>query len=203
MAAEEVFLPFPAPNRLQVPTTTQVKGTWLASSLRAVRSHGRMESYLSHLSYEHRTTIMSSVTSDWHPIELLMAHYDACDRLEIPSIEIVQIGQEATKHAHGGVVGMAVKLAANTVVTPWTILSQLQKIWDRVFVGGGVGVYKLGPKEARLELVQFPCCRYHYCRIGFRGVVLGLTELVCQKAYVSDVPSLMTGTQAAMRLAWV
>jgi hypothetical protein len=98
---------------------------------------------------------------------------------------------------------MAAKLAANTVVTPWTIFSQFQKLWDRVFVGGGVGVFRVGPKEARLELVQFPCCRYRYCRIGFRGVLLGMTELFCQKAYANEVAALMTDTQAAMRLAWV
>lgn len=201
--ADEVFLPFPAPTRLQVPPTTHVKGTWLASSLKTVRQHGRMDAYLAALPREHHAAILSTVISDWHPIELLMAHYEACDALNIPPNEVVQIGYEAVKHAHGGVIGMAVKLAANTVVTPWTILGQLQKLWERVFVGGGLGVFKLGPKEARVELVQFPCSRYRYCKVAYRGVVLGLTELFCTKAYVNEVASQMTDTTAAMRVAWV
>ena len=203
MPVGEVFLPFPMESRAAVPPTTLVKGVWIASSLRAVRMHGRMDQYMDLLAPEYRDSIENNVTGDWHPIDLLMAHYEAVEKLDIPALEVVQIGQEATKHAHGVVLGMAARLAGNTVVTPWTIMSQFQRIWDRVYVGGGIGIFKLGPKEARIELVQFPCCRYRYCRTGLRGVLLGLTELFCQKVYVSEIASFVTSTESAMRLAWV
>jgi hypothetical protein len=184
-------------------STVKVKGTWLASSLRGVRSHGRMDAYLARLPVEHHEVIRETVVSDWHPIAILMAHYAACDQLDVPPSEIVQLGVEATRHAHGGVLGMAARLAVGTAaVTPWTIAGQVQKLWDRIFIGGGVSVSKLGPKEARFDIAGFPCCRYRYCRTGMRGVVLGLTELFCTKAYVHEVPGAQTPNAAGFRVAW-
>jgi hypothetical protein len=203
MSVEEEVLPFPAPRRELVPRATEVRGTWLATSLRGVKQHGLEEAYLAKLDPKYASVIANAAYTDWLPIDVLVAHYAACDTLALPGFRLVALGTEATRNAQGAVVGMVAKLARATAeVTPWPVLSQLQRLWDRVLVGGGVSVTKLGPKEARVEIAGFPGCRYRYCRIGLRGVLTGVTEMFCAKAHVSELPG-FSEDAGGMRIAWV
>ena len=81
------------------------------------------------------------------------------------------------------------------------MLPHLQRLWDRALVGGGLSVTKLGPKEARIEVVGFPVCRFRYCRIGMRGVLTGMIEMFCTKAHVTELPE-WTDTSGAVKIAW-
>jgi hypothetical protein len=198
----EVILPLPSPRSL-VPKTTQVKGAWLASSIRSLRAAGYFNRYLEVVADEHRETLRAPAASEWYPVEVMIAHYNAADALELPVDEVVEIGRNATAIAHHAIIDVAVKLAVASGATPWTAIQQLGRLWARTFVGGGIGALKLGPKEARLEMVQWPCCANAYIRAGARGVALGLVETFCQKAYVHDVPELMTATSLGYRLSWV
>jgi hypothetical protein len=199
---EVEILAFPAPRRELVAPATKVRGTWLAASLRGVRKQGLEETYLANVDPNHSAAIVGAAYTEWLPIEVLGAHYAACDTLGLASFQLVALGVEAARHAQGSVVGMVAKLAATAEVTPWPILSQAQRLWDRVIVGGGLSVTKLGPKEARVELVGFPMCSYRYCRVGMRGVLTGMTEMFCTKAHVSELPG-WTSDSGMMRIAWV
>jgi hypothetical protein len=199
---EEDFLPFPAPTKAQVPLATQFRSTWLTSSLRALREHRRFDEYMALLPPHHRPAVTDSVAGVWLPIEVAMAHYDACDALHFSPAELFAIGREVHTTAQASVLGTLTKLAVGAGATPWTAMGQYQRLWDRVWVGGGVGVFKLGPKEARVEIVGWPCSRYTYIRHAMRGVMAGMLELFCTKAYVSEVPRLCTSTTLAFRCAW-
>jgi hypothetical protein len=203
MTREEEVLPFPAPRKELVAQATLVRGTWVAASLRGVRQHGFEDAYLAKLDPQHAPAIINSAYLDWLPIEVLGAHYAACDTLALPSFQLVALGTEATRYAQGAVVGMVAKLArASAEVTPWPVLSQLQRLWDRAIVGGGISVTKLGPREARVEVAGFAGCRYRHCRIGLRGVLTGVTEMFCAKAHVSELPGFGEDS-GGMRIAWV
>jgi hypothetical protein len=202
MGEEEEVLPFPAAHRDLVPPATHVKGTWLAASLRGVRNEGHEAAYLANLEPPYAAAILHAAYKEWIPIDVLIAHYAACDTLALPPFKLVALGVDATRHAQGSVVGMVAKLARSAEVTPWPVLAQLQRLWDRVIKGGGIAVTKLGAKEARVEVVGFPVCRYRHCRIGIRGVLTGMTEMFCTKAYVLELPA-WTDDAGAMRIAWV
>jgi hypothetical protein len=202
MAREELVLPFPAASRELVPMTTHVKGMWLAAAVRSLRVHGHGDAYLQNLGAKYRDIIVHTTMNDWHPLDVLLAHYDACERLDLSPVDILEIGRESTRHAQGGVIGLTARLAASTLVTPWTILPQFQRFWDRFFRGGGVAVYEVGPKEARVEIAGFPGCRYRYCNIATRGVVRNALELFCTRVYATDIPSLTTPNGMGMRVAW-
>jgi hypothetical protein len=198
----EVVLPLPSPRSL-VPRATQVRGAWLASSVRSLRAAGVFDRYLEVVSDEYRETLRAPAASEWYPIEVMVAHYTAAEALDLPTDEIVEIGRNATAAAHHAVIDVAVKLAVASGATPWTAIQQLGRLWTRTFIGGGIGAVKLGPKEARLEMVQWPCCANRYVRAGVRGVTLGLVETFCQKAYVHEVPELLSPTSLGLRLSWV
>ncbi len=199
---EEVLLPFPAPTRALVAMTTQVKGTWIASVLHSMRVAGQYDEYLRILPPRTRERILSVVSGEWVEIDLLMDHYATCDRLHLPAAELFDLGRKVMEHAQRNPLTSTARAAAGALLTPWTPLSQLQRIWDRFMRGGGVSVVQLGPKEARVELIQFPGCRYRHFQIATRGVVHAVLSTCCQRAFVTELPAYARPTAMAMRVAW-
>ncbi len=181
---------------------TNFRSTWLTSSVRAVRGRGRWDEYLAALPKEYHDAIQNTVAGVWLPVDVAVAHYDACDKLMFTPMELFAIGAEVHTYAQAGVFNMLVKLATGAGATPWTAFSQFNRLWSRVWIGGGVAVFKLGPKEARLEIAGWPCSRSTYIRHAMRGVVTGMVELFCTKAYMNDLPKLCSPTTLAYRCAW-
>jgi hypothetical protein len=198
---EEVILALPARHR--VPMSTQFRSTWLASSLHALRDRGLYDRYVASLPPAFVEPITSCIAGVWLPIEMACAHYAACDRLDLPASDLVSIGTQVMLHTHRTVLAITMRLATAAGATPWTIFPHAQRLWDRNWVGAAVGVTKTGLREARMELVGWPCARYAYCRIGIRGVVSGLIELFCEKAHVTEIPPLCTPPSIGFRVAWV
>jgi hypothetical protein len=114
----------------------------------------------------------------------------------------LEIGAEVGRHAEGTVLGTAVRLAKAAGVTPWTILERFPQVWGRVWVGGGVAIYKLGPKDARVEIAGWPCAAIPYLKTAMRGVTGGLIELFCRRAIVTPIPKLCTRLTLGYRYAW-
>lgn len=199
---EEVILPLPSPRSL-VPRVTQVKSAWIGASVRAVRQRDLFDRYLQLLPPQFHEVVKNTAPSEWLPVEIAIAHYNACDGLEILPPELVQLGYEAVRHGHGGPLQVTAKLASTAGATPWTLFNQLQRFWDRSWVGGAIGVSKLGPKEAKLEVVGFPLAQFRYVRLGMRGIIVGAAELFCQKVYVAELADLCTPLTLGYRVSWV
>ena len=202
IGAEEVHVPFPARTKQLVPVATQFRSTWLTSSLRAIKDRGRLDEYLRHLPPQHHTVVLNSVAGVWVPVDVAVAHYEAADALHFSMSELLTIGREVHVQANASVFSLLVKLASGAGATPWTAFSQFRRLWERVWVGGGVGVFRLGPKEARIELVAWPCARSNYIRHALRGVIGGMVEMFCSKAYITDLPRHCTPMSLGYRCAW-
>jgi hypothetical protein len=200
---EDLLVPFRGGAlRTTVPLATRFRSTWLSSSIRALRERNLFETYLTHLPAEYHEAVLSAVVGVWLPVKVAEAHYDACDKLELTAQDLVAIGSAVGLHAQGIVFSTAINLAKGAGVTPWTVLPRLPEIWYRIWIGGGVAIYKLGPKDARLEIGGWTCARTTYCRVAMRGVIQGLTDLFCERAYVREVPSLCTKLTLGYRIAW-
>jgi hypothetical protein len=200
---EELIVPFRGgvPRHL-VPQVTQFRSTWLSSSIRALRERHLLDAYLSHLPPAYHDSVLNTVVGVWLPAEIALAHYEACDELHLSASAVFEIGAEVGKHSLGTVMSVAVSLAKGAGVTPWTIIMRFPDVWNRIWIGGAVAVYKLGPKEARLEVAGWPSSRTTYCRIALRGVITNLVNLFCEKAYAKDVPSLCTANTLGYRFSW-
>jgi hypothetical protein len=199
--AEEIHLAFPV-RREAIKPASKFRSTWLTSSLRAINTRERLDEYMRYLPAQHHEAVMSSVAGTWLPVEVAVAHYEACDLLNFPSRELFTIGHEVHEITQGTVFGTMVKVARGVGVTPWTALSQCQRLWDRVWIGGGLAVFKLGPKEARLEFVGWPCAGSTYIRHAMRGGVCGMLEMFCTRVHMTDMPRLCTATTLGYRIAW-
>ncbi|MFO0660761.1 MAG: hypothetical protein U0165_13155 [Polyangiaceae bacterium] len=195
---EEVFLPYP-----KNPVATSFSATWLSSSLKAARERGLLDKYLSHLPARYHDQVLHSVPGTWLPVDVAVAHYEAMDALPMADDEIVRIGEEVTERFHGVFFSTVFRLARAAGATPWSMFTHSQRMWDRTWVGGGIAIFKAGPRDARGEFVGWPCARVRYCRVAMRGMMLGTVALFCKKATVLEIPSLCTDMTLGYRMQWV
>lgn len=202
---EEVFLPLHVP-RSQLTPTTQFRSTWVVSSQNTLRDRGHYHRYLELLPDAHREPLSMMIVGGWVAMDVAAAHYDACEALELPSSERLAIGRAVTKHLNHTLLSTAVRLASQSGATLWTPLSHFYRLWNRMFVGGGVTVLKLGPKEARVEVLGCTLAHIPYFRTGLQGVLLGIGALFSQRVYVREVTRVGSGmpqTSIIFRGSWV
>ena len=185
-----------------VPDASHFRSTWLNSSVDALRVRGYFDRYVKLLPDAHRATILESVAGVWLPIDVAVAHYGACEALALSRRDAWDIGVEVTRRVHGTTLSLAIRLAKQAGVTPWTILAQLPRLWERVWRGGAVTVHEVGPKEAILEVVRWRVASIPYVRYTMPAVVHGIVEMFCAKAYVREVPAKTSPTSMGMRLQW-
>ncbi len=194
----EPLLPFRT-AREKVPVATRFRSTWLHVSLETLKQRGLFPRYLANLPVKHHESVLSTIAGVWLPSEVAVAHYEAIDALGLSNAEIMIMGAQVPLRVNAAVI----KLARVAGATPWTAAIQLGRIWDRCWVGGATGVFRLGPKEGRIELLGFPCAHIPYARVGLRGTYTAAVELFSIKAYVREIPSLCRGTSLAYQVSWV
>lgn len=198
---DEVVVPFRVP-RDQITMGTEFKSTWLTASLDLLRERGLFERYLENLPKPYHEAVIHSIAGVWLPAEVCVAHYRAADALGLSPLEHVALGKAVTLRLQKTIFSIGFRAARELGVTPWTLLKLLPTSWHREWKGGGVAIFKLGPKEARVEIVGFGGMEFAYCRNGLRGVITGLCELVCTKAYAQEIRGLCTKTTAGFRVSW-
>lgn len=203
--AEEVFLPLHVP-RSELAPTTQFRSTWVVSSQNTLRDRGHYHRYLELLPEAHHDALSMMIVGGWVPMDVAAAHYEACEALDLPASERVEIGRAVTKHLNQTLLSTAVRLASHSGATLWTPLAHFYRLWNRMFVGGGVTVFKLGPKEARIEVLGCTLAHIPYFRTGLQGVLLGIGALFSERVYVREVArvgSATPPTRIIFRGSWV
>ncbi len=189
--------------RHAAPPLTEVRSTWVTSSVLGVREHGHYDRYVAGLAPEFREPILTAVPGgSWLPVEAFVAHYTACEALGLPEEEKVDLGERATKQIHGTMIDLARRLAREAGATPWALLGHAPKLFERVARGGAIKVHELGPKEAQLELYGYPVAGYSFARCTMRGAVRSLACIFGHSTYVHDVRTLCTPTSLAYRVQW-
>lgn len=195
----EIIVPFPV-AREQLQPARRIRSTLIASSLRAIRDRGLLDTYTPLLDAAWKTTILESVAGVWLPLEAGLAHYRACDALAFSPLEQLAIGREVGDRLHGTFLGTMIRAARGAGVTPWTALSYTNKLYERLFDGGGCSVTKLGPKDALMVMAQNRMVAVPYFRHGTRGLWQVAIELFCRKAYLLEVG--YTETECTMKVSW-
>jgi hypothetical protein len=198
----EELVPLKVPRELVQPVS-QVRSTLLASSLKALRERNRFEAYLKLLPPQHHDQVHAAVAGTWTPVELLLAHYDACDGLDVSEEELYEIGQMVGARLQTTLMSMVMKMATEVGVTPWRPLGYCGAFWERLYQGGGVRLLQLGPKEALLDLYANPLCRNNYFRVCQRGLIQAAVKPFCTKSYVSDQLSPHPHKRMGYRVSWV
>jgi hypothetical protein len=184
--------------------TTHVRGSLLYSSAQALRAIGRFEEYSGHLSVAAQTAIFSRAASEWHPMAVAEEHYQACEALGLTMMEQIALGHQVSDRVQGTFIALLLRVARNMGVSPWTVIDHVDRIWDRVFRGGGgVRVTRRGPKEANCKLAGLPVIDIPYLRNAFRGAFLAAMERFCERMVVQEVAEGRKAGVVVYRLSWV
>jgi hypothetical protein len=181
---EEAIIPFSGPPEL-TPPVTEVRGTLLSSSLQMLRDRGLRDRYLRALPARYHDAIESLVAGTWLPIEVAHAHYVAVDSLGLSDADILQIGRSVGDRIQNGHLGTILRGARNLGgIDPWSIISRVDVLRQRVFRGGEAAAFKLGPKDARIEFVGISLAQVRYFRVGMQGIIESALSLSARKVYV-------------------
>jgi hypothetical protein len=199
--ALETVVPFrAAPARLG--TATMVRTTLVAASVQSLRARGLYERYATRLGEADRNELATAVAGQWIPMSLAAAHYRACESLRLCAGEQLDIAVKVGMHLHGTFLGAMLRMARTVGVTPWGALAYTDKLYGRLFQGGGIAVTRIGPKDARVDLVGNALCETEYFRVGVRGVYQAALELFCERLSMHEIPRRYSGLDMAVRIAW-
>lgn len=192
-----------AKPRNEVTDAPHFRSTWITASQATIRSRGLGPKYEEALDPERRTEVLAVVAGVWLPMNLARVHYAACDALNLPEDDLIEIGRLAMRKANATTLSFITRLAKGAGVTPWTVLAQMPRIMAQTMDGGAVAVGKLGPKDARVEVLGYPLAELRYNRITMRGIMQGGVEMFCRKAYSRELPELCDSRSIGLQLTWV
>ena len=168
---------------------THVRSTLLQTSLRMVKLHGNYERWLAHVDPLHRDTIVESVAPSWLPIEVGLAHYQACDQLALSDTELDRIGQSVGAQLQSTLLSVAANVVRSAGATPEVVASCFGRLWPRLCQGGSLQLSKQGPKDLTIDLRAAVLSRSRYFRCTFVGNVrAGLNLLKLRALYIKMLP---------------
>ncbi|MGZ3452476.1 MAG: hypothetical protein ACXVEF_22900 [Polyangiales bacterium] len=167
-----------------------------------LRGRGLGDKYFEVIEPEHRETMRSIVAGGWTPLAVGMAHYAACDRLDLSHEQQFAMGHEVGARIQQSLLGTLVRLAKESGATPWTFFSNIERLWERMMRGSAIGVWETGPKDARIELHQCPIVRHAYCRNAMRGIIAGMAEQVARRVYVNEVRDQTSDVRFVANVSW-
>jgi hypothetical protein len=198
MHTGESLIPFVHP----IVAATNARSTVILGSAAAVRATGRWDDYVAALAEPHRTAILSAVAGTWIPFDVAKVHYDACDALGFSADEMAANGRRTFDAVGGTLFGAVLRMAKTAGLTPWAFIEAAPRFWWRSYDGGGVQVEKLGPKEARVQIVAVDLLDSPYFRGALRGLLTGVLERFCTKAYVHEKRGPRRSSAVTLSLQW-
>ena len=167
------------------PRVLQVRGTLIVSSLQTLRELSLFDRYLSHLPAEQHERVLFASPASWVPLQVAMAHYGACEAMQLKDAELDNIGQHVSARIMGTFLGTLMRSSRDigAGATPIVPLRQYHRLWDRLLLGGGCSVRLTGLKDACIESRGVPMFRYRYFRIAYTGLIRGAGLMFAKTVY--------------------
>jgi hypothetical protein len=181
----ELILDYP----MGMEPVTAIRSTLITSSLSSLRERGLFERYDALQSSPHRQKILNVVAGEWLPLEVAVAHYEACEALGLSESEQFAIGKDVSRRIHATFLNLIVKAARGVGMTPWILLRRGNDMNGRLCIGGGIRIRKLGPSSVRVELACLPHLRIPYVRNGLVGLYAAAVELLAENVTARIVKS--------------
>jgi hypothetical protein len=187
------------------PNVTHVRGTLIVGSWENLREIGLHERYEAMLPASHRDALLYAIASSWIPIDVALVHYHTCDLLELDHAQITRIGELTARRIIDTFLGRALRIAREAGASAyWQLLRNNERIYDRMYQGGGVTVLQTGPKDVWLENTGQPLAGCRYWRNSYLAYMEALGNAFAKVAFVKLVRPRSQSTHAiAVAGSWV
>ena len=136
------------------------------------------------------------------PIRIAAAHYDACDALGLTDQQQFELGSATFARVRGSVLGTVLRAGRKAGITPWFLLPQLQRFWNRAYDGGGIRIERLGAAEALVDVVACPLLEKRQYRNSLRATLHAVVELFGRKAFVTERKGSREEGAISLRAQW-
>jgi hypothetical protein len=167
------------------PTVTHVRGMLLVTGRENLRELGVYEQYERLLPSSHRDAIAYTLASSWVPIEVALAHYHTCDQLELDPVQITRLGELSGARMIDTFFGRALKVAHELgAESYWKLLQQNNRVYDRMYQGGGVIVKRIGLKDMWHENTGQPLVSCRFWRSLYLAYMQSIGRAFAKASYV-------------------
>ncbi len=202
MLKRELFLPLQYPSG-DYPEVKQVRSTLLTASLQGVRHMGWEERYFAALPRELHDQMRMLTAGEWKPLALGIAHYGACDAMDLTNDEMKEMGRQVSVRTQKTFVGTLGSIAAGAGANPWHIFQHGHRIWGRIFDGGDHVAYKIGPKDIDIICMGCPLLRIRYFRTAMGAYYAALAGVVASSVHWHELPEHRSDEKLGLRISWV
>jgi hypothetical protein len=198
---EEALVDLPVAEE-HLPAVSKVRGSLLIASRDHVGTMREVtEAYEAALDRADLAALQKCMPSEWVPVELAVAHYAALDALRLSIGEVRQIGEWVARRVHDSPFFPLFRLAMSAGATPAAALVQMPRLWTRMFVGGGVGIMRAGPKDVLVRAYKNPLFHSAYFRHAAAGHVRLAAQVFATQAYVKMMPQVLPES-CSYRVSW-
>ena len=185
------------------PTVVQVRGSLIVSSLQTLRELDYFSRYEQNLPPALHDHVLYALAASWLPLEVAMAHYAACDAMNLQDAEMDAIGHAVSARIMGTFLGTLLRGSrqVGAQAAPLVALRHYDKLWDRLLVGGTCHVRQTGPKDAVIESRGLSMFRYRYFRVAYAALIRG-AGLMFAKTFYTRVQR-ASDTTMIVSISWV
>jgi hypothetical protein len=181
---------------------SRIRSTLMVATLAALRAAEAEERYRVLVGPERYAFARALLPGAWVDIAEALEHYRAIDALQLSPSTLRGIGAEAARQLKGTVLSSLVKLAALASASPWLALEQTPRLVGRVWTGGGVKLYRSGPKEARLHFHDNVLMDMTAVRAALAATITTLLEGFATTVFTRGDDRFSRPGQCAFRVAW-
>jgi hypothetical protein len=183
---------------------THIRGTMIINSLTTLRNGERIDEYFAKLPAEHHHAVHEVSVQSWVSVELAIAHYDAMGSVYLDPAEQVQNGRLAAERTQNSHLRTVIRtLSATGTVDMWDVLGRVPNLAARTFLGGGVTVFRVGPKDGRIEFRGFPFYKAGYMHNSTQGTFQAAFALLSSRIYLKQDPRFRSEDSMALLISWV
>jgi hypothetical protein len=169
----EVFIAHDAVVR----PVTAVRNDVLQASLTFLRDRGWYERYAKLVDPAILRELTTNVAPRWVPIDVVHAHYRACDAMELSTEELERLGEDAGQRARKVSIVVS-QPKQNAEFDLWQNSERMHRVWKRLYQGGSVQVVRLGANEELIDFCGFSVHQHRYFRYGCVAAIRAAHEAV-------------------------
>lgn len=174
----KLLLDYVSPQGGQV---TAVRGSLVVANHKLLKAAGLYERYLSMLPPDHLDIASNTLAASWVEAEHNLIHLQTVDALQLSDQELSRMGETLGAHMLDSLFATLMRSARNAGAEGvWLAMKQSDRIFGRVYQGGGCSVIQRGPKDAVYEIhgipfASSPVFRMQHCAF-LRGVIMLLSK---------------------------